>query len=392
MRAFRPTILVVAAGCISGGDAVPSFPDRRLNVVEDLRIGSVDDPQYALTRIRDMEVSSTGRIYSLHAVENSIRVHDPDGSFVRTIGRKGDGPGEFDNPITIGILGDTLWVLDIGHYRFSYFTLAGELLDTRRIPIDLGTFENSPPRPRGLLSDGSLVGASPAWSRLVADGSLTTQEIVRLDSAGAVVDTVATYPLANTVWQLRDPNRPNQWSIYLPQPFVDTDIVRISDYGPLIYHVRRPAAAVSSQGVFGVTVTTFDNDTVLDRQYQYLPVPVSAALVDTLIDRLAGFAAQRGRATQAQAEQWARDALYLPPHHPPVSELVIGRDGSAWLRGPVLSGAPVEWRVVLPDGEALGIAVLPARLTLLWVDGTTAYGMELDELDVPYIVRYRVEN
>ena len=140
---------------------------------------------------------------------------------------------------------------------------------------------------------------------------------------------------------------------------------------------------------------SFSGDTLFSRAFEYQPAAVVSTQVDSLID---AFAEHVGRSsfasapTAARAAQWARASLYTPPYHPPVSELVIGRDGSAWLREPVAGEVTVNWMVLAPNGEPLGVAALPSQFTLLLADRGTAYGMEQDELDVPYIVRYRVEN
>jgi hypothetical protein len=382
-------------GVACAGDTGSStFSDHILTAVEELQIGSVDDPVTALTWFRALEVAPDGSIYTLHRQEHAIRVHDSTGAFVRTIGREGEGPGEFDSPGTMGMLGDTLWVLDYGTYRFSYFSLTGEFLGSQQIPIDLGNDPTaSPPRPRGLLSDGSISGSSPVWSHLAASGEIETSAILRLDSTSSVLDTIATYSVENTTWEVTDPDNPRSMRSYQPQPFSDTDIVMVAARVPLVVSVGRRVPESPESADFSVTSVDFTGDTVFAREFSYTPVPIEQTLVDSLVEtRAAGVADSPfpSAPTADRAVVWARNTLYTPAFHPPVSQLVIGRDGSLWLSAERVGGPTVSWRIISPQGDAVGSVELAARFTPLLVDGNRVWGSWYDELDVPYILRYWV--
>jgi hypothetical protein len=376
------------AACVGDPAREPTFGDTELVAVEELRIGSPDDPELAFTWFRDLEVGPDGTIYTVHPQENAIRVHDSNGAFLQTIGRPGEGPGEFKSVGPLGMLGDTLWVLDYGTYRFSFFDLAGNLLGSRRIPVVLGeTPDERPPRPIGLLSDGSIYGSPPAWSHLVASGEITTDVILRLDSAGAVRDTIASYSVENSSWEISDPDNPRSPRSYTRQPFSDTELVRVSRHAPLVVRVERAVPADPGSATYRVTARIFEGDTVFSRAIGYTPISLSDALVDSVVRaRSARFPG----ATAERAALWARQSLYVPEFHPPVSDVVVGRDGSVWLRGADLGTSTVEWRVLSPDGEPLGFVRLPVDLRIMLADRNRAWGTERDELDVPYIVRYRI--
>ena len=80
----------------------------------------------------------------------------------------------------------------------------------------------------------------------------------------------------------------------------------------------------------------------------------------------------------------------MPPTQPPVTELHIGHDGSIWLRREMTVGAASDWLVLSPEGEVVGTVALPANLKILAAEQGRLWGVETDELDVPYIVRYGV--
>jgi hypothetical protein len=70
--------------------------------------------------------------------------------------------------------------------------------------------------------------------------------------------------------------------------------------------------------------------------------------------------------------------------------MVVGRDGSVWLRGEDRGESTVEWRILSPDGEPYGLVRLPVGFWMFLAERSRAWGTERDELDVPYIVRYRI--
>jgi len=395
---FLYTVLPLAAlACAEGAGGGDPFAAFTMPAVEELRIGTADDSVDTFTYFRELEVGPDGTIYTGHRQDHEIRMHDPSGALIGSVGREGEGPGEFDGIGPMGIVGDTLWVLDNGLYRISFFDLRGNLLGMRRVPIELGGPGPGaePPRPTGLLRDGTIVGASPAWSHLVAAGEITQQAIVGMDTTGAAGDTIATYSLINSVWEISNHAQGQAYfGSYRNQPFTDTEIVQLSDYDMIGVRVDRSPPEADGAATFGVTIWRIDGDTVFSRRYAYEPIPLRTTIVDSIIDEFAEGVANSaflaGRATKEQAEEWARAGLYVPTYHPPVSALVIARDGTLWLRGEELGEPTVRWRILSAEGDPMGVVELPAGFRMMYADGLQVWGSEAGELDVPQIVRYRV--
>ncbi len=66
------------------------------NLVEEVSIGKeIGEEEYLLNRPSQMHVDNQGYIYILDNRDCHILVYDDMGKYVRTIGRKGQGPGEF---------------------------------------------------------------------------------------------------------------------------------------------------------------------------------------------------------------------------------------------------------------------------------------------------------
>src|SRR5512138_254352 len=65
-------------------------------LVEELSIGVADGAEeYMLGEIADIALGRDGSIYALDRQVPAVRHYDAQGKFIRNIGRKGAGPGEF---------------------------------------------------------------------------------------------------------------------------------------------------------------------------------------------------------------------------------------------------------------------------------------------------------
>jgi hypothetical protein len=102
-------------------------PGEEWKLIEELRIGSAEaEGPELFGDVAALEVDRAGRIYVLEPQAKEIRVFDARGGHVRTFGRKGGGPGEFEQPA--GLMWDPdgrLWVVDQQNARFSVFDTAG---------------------------------------------------------------------------------------------------------------------------------------------------------------------------------------------------------------------------------------------------------------------------
>ena len=74
----------------------PLFPDKTVSFVEDLSISSEDqDGSINFFRPRLSLVDDNENIYISETQDQVIKVFDSSGKFIKTIGAKGSGPGEF---------------------------------------------------------------------------------------------------------------------------------------------------------------------------------------------------------------------------------------------------------------------------------------------------------
>jgi hypothetical protein len=168
------------------------WPDTA-RLVEELRIGVVEGlPEYTFGVVRNVAVDATGNIYVLDAAIAGVLVYDPEGRHLRTIGQRGEGPGELSNPWGMAMLPDArLLVRDFRLGRINVYSAEGDPLEQWSIPTGFATGASMQVDTAGRVYTTVLLEPR-------ADGIMRTG-LMRLDSTGQVIDTVtapyADYPV-----------------------------------------------------------------------------------------------------------------------------------------------------------------------------------------------------
>lgn len=92
------TVVRTLSGSVWGTEAT---------LVPEVAIGELDGPEeYLFGSIRSIAVADDGTIYILDSQGQHVRVFDSLGVYVETLGRRGEGPGEFSEAEAIAVLPD----------------------------------------------------------------------------------------------------------------------------------------------------------------------------------------------------------------------------------------------------------------------------------------------
>ncbi len=95
------------------------------------------------------------------------------------------------------------------------------------------------------------------------------------------------------------------------------------------------------------------------------------------------------RARQLQlAEQDVRRGLYVPRYRSPIAEVLVGSDGTVWLRA-ARRDAGFAWLVVSAQGFAMARVLVPGNVRLVTID-RGVWGVRTDDDGVPMVVRWRL--
>jgi len=131
---------LVTAGCSSTATTKanwqvvandPSASVPRWTASEVLRIGDADQGPAVFGDIGGLAVDSGGRVYLLDWQTQELRLFGADGRFLRTVARRGKGPGEMTGGAGISIdRRQNAWVWDVRLGRFTVFDSTGALVAT----------------------------------------------------------------------------------------------------------------------------------------------------------------------------------------------------------------------------------------------------------------------
>lgn len=403
-------LLVALNACsqASGSDAANADTAPLLTLQEVQRIGSVDDPDLGFAAISSVEVDRDGNLYVFEMQQSHLRVYSPDGTRIRTIGRRGEGPGEFRSTPRFGIVGDTIWTYETFPRLLTLFDRAGNVLLTSRVEgvtVPLSGRMNGIAAPFVMRPDGNFVSdmtlfvSNREGSRVGANDTVAVPRVL-FDVHGTVIDTIGFTP--------RPPSEPfapefieiGSQRYALPRPPRDEQIEITFQDSRIV--ITRDAPATADATTFSVTRLGFSGDTILHRTYTYTPKPYSDAVLDTfamrslrapngIVAMIGGVMARPEPPDDPDAARGViRARMNFPAYQPPVQQHFAAADRSLWLRREEAGAATHDWLLIGPDGELRGVLRLPRTTRPGWASRDSAWLIEFDEFDVPWLVLYRI--
>lgn len=337
-----------------------------------LDIGVVDGAaEYQLYRASSAVRLSDGRVVIANSGTNELRFYDPEGKHLATVGRSGEGPGEFRDLQRVWILpGDSLLAYDFLPSRLSLFSPDGEFIrsqhfaspDGRQILI------------RGPLNDGSIIAAgAPIWSSPGSTSGVVRDSVpyYRYDPLGAVQHTLGLFPSAEVFRIVTGDN----WRL-TGVPFA-----------------RAPVTAVAGNAFhFGPASTyewyTYSAKGELERVVR-LSVPPRAVTADD-IDQY-----RRERLELAEREgtrpsmERMLSVLPFPSTMPPYDRAIADSEGNVWMSDYTTTRHDSDtWRVFSPDGVFLGRVDAPAQLEVIQIGMDFILAHWSDDMEVEHIRMY----
>ncbi len=152
----RGRIVAVALALLLG-----TFPEKGLSLNGPPRRKAAEVP----VAVNEADEAALGRpialavdadnLYIADAMEGAIKVFRKDGRYLKSVGRKGAGPGELSFPSGVAVIGDSIVVADKLNLRIQMFDGQGGLRGAFKLPF-------APDRVFALGDDRILVTANPA--------------------------------------------------------------------------------------------------------------------------------------------------------------------------------------------------------------------------------------
>ena len=427
------SLITGAALCLTGLASVPTAAAQELielpaedrwldpGFEEVFRAGGIDgEPWEQFGRIQDADFDRAGNLYLLDSDASTVVVVDREGSFVRTIGRSGDGPGEFDFPRWLAVMGDGRIVVgDVPRHRaFQIYNSDGSFDRGVRVGNDLlGIVDRIHGGHDGVVLTG--VGLARIEEMIPEDerDPPGKRRILRaeLDGDEVALETVfqawSLPPVGELTLRIGGREIPMGGVTPPPRTFGPPLIVGTLPEGGL---------AFSDSSAYAIKVLDADGTLVRILSRPLHPVPVTDRIVETEFERrveeaIAGFEA-RGQgnriiqnATTGETMVGSLDmdermregvrlstlaqleAVPVADEVPVVLDLRTTWDGRIWVqrRGEdVFSDGPID--VLTPDGRYLGSYPPGTPMPTALGPGGLMAMLETDELGMQTVVVRRV--
>jgi hypothetical protein len=332
---------------------------------EELRLGSIDGggPEQ-FSDVWDLVADSEGALYVLDGLAQEVRVFTASGEFSHTIGSKGEGPGELTGAAGLNLdAAGRVWVWDPGNNRYSVFERSGELVASYRREVTgviypwLGGFTAA-----GDYLDWGLERPDDVPAQGII-GSTSYFHPVRFQPPA----TFDTLPPIIIAYEMASNGQPKPLGA-----------------GPTVAMGSSDRVFLAPPNEYQIIVRELSGDTLLLFSRPGHAAAVTAAERDSILARYASF-----------GPRFALEAADVPPYKPIVRR--IFDDGASRIYVVVQEqGVPEGTAIDVfgSDGVFLGRLLLPQLIEFRspppFATGTHLYVVEHDDLDVPYVVRYRI--
>jgi len=263
--------------------------------------GESEDPNQLFGMVQQILVDDEHNSYVLDQQLQEIKVFDAKGEYLRTIGRKGEGPGEFNNPNAFFFLPqDRIGVSQMMPGRIAVLDEQGQGLDDFPIPGDTGfTFVMQ------VESTGDRVVMKEMTSSLGKGDAHTTIRLLGLDSQGEqlVVYGEQSKPLEMSGGRVR---------------------LNVSDIGLAREWTIGPEGLVYlTNGFTGYRIEVYGLDGKLERviEREYEPLPYSKKEI-----------ARRRKIAKEQESSGLSVDVKTPDNKPDIQGLFVRPSGELWVR------------------------------------------------------------
>jgi hypothetical protein len=318
---------------------------------------------------------SDGRLLIADRAENGIRVVDATGKLVRTVGRAGQGPGDFQAIRWAGRCGaDSLLIWDAGRRQASMIGSTGSI--ARQFAIPTGDTAQSPFQfacsPRGAMS--YLSSPRPvrgAMNSQMPNVAGLTAAVYRIRADGAIAERLGEIPAGEFV-AITSPSGGRGGA---PRPLGRAAFVAAMD----------DAMVISSADSAHVTIVRSDGRSSR-HALPILPRAPTRAEFEEAVQATSSMAPPNMR--QAMVEQLS--AVPPPERLPAISALFVDSEGLVWVQTTPSGGKILDFLVMQGNGSVVARVQIPVGLTIFEIGRDYVLGSYNDASGEMHVATYRL--
>jgi len=330
-------------------------------------------PEAQLFRVRDV-VRWHNSIVVLNGGTDDLRVFDLTGKFQTTIGRRGGGPGEFQNLGFLAALDeDSILTWDSGNDRLSVFDRSGRFVRSFSLERadEFGAFLS----PSVLLQGRRLLTTSGRHMLELdteSDRFVDSVVVAIHDLTGALQGVVGLLPGGERMRYQRD-----GIITTLRAPF-ERSLSIIS---------LRTGYCWGFSSTFAISCHSTTGQLMSAIRFAGPAQPITDGDVQAYIDAQL----QTRNSNYRRSFRRVMEDITFPQTYPAFAAVKADEDENLWIQETAEPGVNVlRWRVFTPDGVWLGSVTMPTRFRLHRIYADAVLGVWQDSLDVEHVRLYEL--
>lgn len=338
-------------------------------------IGVLDGaPEYQLFRVAGVVRLADGRMVVANSGTGELRYYSAEGEHLRTAGRAGSGPGEFQSISWIALGGaDSVLVYDQGLGRISLFSPDGAFVESNTVQAIAG---DGTLRPIGRFADGSylLQRALPGNPASLESGLHRFPSTLFRTTHNSAPDSLGTYPGHEGMVLIGT----NTVSVFRGAIMRRLETV-----------VHGETYAVGAQDAYEVELRHMSGEPATRIRWTGPDLAMTPDMIEYHEQQQLRNAptdeVRRG------LEQRLGDMKY-PDMVPAYGAVVLDAPGNLWVQEFRRDAEALNsWLVFNPEGSLLGRVQLPEGLIVEEIGADYVLGRWTDELDVEHVRMFGLE-
>jgi len=377
------SILILFLSEVAVVSSIPSekslaelYRTGKIRLIPDLTIDDKSFPEEVFFESPiDMCFDDKNNIYVCDYRANNIKVFDPSGKFKKTIGRQGQGPGEFEMPFDIAICKDRLVVWELGNSRISILNPDGEFIKS----IHIDRYEGRPREIRALPNGDFVIEKVKTY---FGNNEKPQECIIEIYSPDLELKkTLST----QEVWENKYIFSPRNTNV--PQPYTPRVHWDVSPEGKIFI-------GFSEDYIVGI----YDNEKgkLSSFSHEYEPVKITE---DDKKNWFAGMTTTTPSGIKQGAPDYIVKNTKFPRHKPPYHHIMADGEGNI-LVFPYQQKPAVDVRnfdAFDPEGKFISNVQIEGDVIFPYMPRVSARGncfwfIEYDEEGIPKIVKYRISD
>jgi hypothetical protein len=260
----------------------------------------------------DVALDDKGAVYICDMMAHNIKKFDAKGTFLKTIGKQGQGPGDFDMPIEIEIVDGHLYVRELNNERFSILDLEGVFIKSVSLPRGYGVWWKTKALPDGrFIVHGEKADYLVPNSRQQCFIDLYTSDL-------GLIKTIYSRPISRAKIII-EPRRTN---VAIP-------------FAPIVYWDMTPDAkiVVGYSEKYEVEIYDPDKRKILSFSHGYKPIEVTANDKEDYFKKMMSVLSvdRRIQTVGKGAPDYIVKNTEFPKYYPAYHSLKVDGEGNIWV-------------------------------------------------------------